>query len=176
MAFTWREIWTIVHGMVLGGLLLLSFSGVIIGIWSLRPNPQEEAIIDKKINRLFSLLVLLTILAWLTVIMGSYFPYAWYRATPPAGADLSQYPMAYLLSKPGLGFWEDYGMEWKEHLAWFAPILLTAAAFIFNRYRRRLFEEPRIRKALMVFLILAFAASAVSGLVGALVTKIAPVR
>ena len=176
MSFTWREIWTIVHGMVLGGLLLLGFSGVIVGFWNLRPNRLEAAATAKQIRTLLIYLLFLTGLAWMTVILGSYFPYAWYRATPPAGADLTQYPMFYLLSKPGFGFWEEYGMEWKEHLAWFVPILLTVVTFIFGRYREKLLGEPGVRKALMIFLLIAFAASAISGFLGAFVTKIAPVR
>lgn len=176
MGFTVREILTIIHGMVLGGLLLLVFSGVLAGLWSLRRYGSIEVAVARHFRALIIGMVIITALAWLTVITGSYLPYPWYRATPPPNADLSQFPMAHLLANPRLAFWEDYGIEWKEHLAWFAPILMTAATFIIIRYREKLFDKKNILKAAMVFLSIAFIAAAISGILGALVTKIAPVR
>jgi uncharacterized membrane protein len=84
--------------------------------------------------------------------------------------------MAYLLANPRLAFLEDYAMEWKEHLAWFAPVLLTAVASVIGRDRTGLLEETKIRRAMLVLLIIAFVAACISGLMGALVAKIAPVR
>lgn len=26
--------------------------------------------------------------------------------------------------------WHDFGMEWKEHVGWLVPLLLTAVAFL----------------------------------------------
>ncbi len=176
MGFTFREILTIVHGMVLGGLLLLVFSGVVAWLWSLKQYGSIEAAAARHFRTLLIGMVIITALTWLTVVTGTYLPYPWYRASPPANADLSQYPMAYLLSNPRLAFWEDYGLEWKEHLAWFAPILITAVTFIIIRYREQLFNKKNILKATLVFLSIAFIAAAISGILGALVTRIAPVR
>lgn len=176
MGFTVREILTIIHGMVLGGLLLLVFSGVLAGLWGLRRYGSIEVAAGRHFRTLFIGMIAITALAWLTVITGTYLPYPWYRATPPSNADLAQFPMAYLLSNPHLAFWEDYGLEWKEHLAWFAPILMTAATFIIIRYREKLFNKKNILRAVTVFLFMAFIAAAIAGILGALVTKIAPVR
>jgi hypothetical protein len=176
MWFSSREFWTIIHGMVLGGLLLLAFSGVLVGLWSLRHNWVNETDLKKHVRILTWAICGLTILAWLTVISGTYLPYPWFRASPGGQADLSHFPQAFLLSNPRLAFWEDYGMEWKEHLAWFAPILMTTVSFIVIRYGSRIAAERRILKALVVFLIIAFAASGIAGLVGAFVTKVAAVR
>ena len=66
-------------------------------------------------------------------------------------------------------------MEWKEHVAWFAPILATVVAYIVWRYRDGLAENDRLRKYTIVFFVLAFAAAAIAGLMGALITKAAPV-
>ena len=43
MGFSSRELWTIIHGMVLGGLLLLGFSGVLVGLWGLRSTGQMDS-------------------------------------------------------------------------------------------------------------------------------------
>jgi len=62
--------------------------------------------------------------------------YPWYRAVPPAGAALAGYPQRLLMSNPATSGWHDIGMEWKEHIAWLAPISLTACAYVFWRYGR----------------------------------------
>ncbi len=176
MGFTVREIVTIIHGMVMGGLLLLGFPAVLIFFWLIRPDSLDADKQQWYFRIAIPLFGLLTVFAWLTVISGTYLPYPWYRAEPLAGADLARYPSAFLTAHPHLAFWEDYGMEWKEHLGWFAPLLLTAVFAILSQYRSRLLEQPNILRAVRIFISLAFVAAAISGLVGALVTKIAPVR
>jgi hypothetical protein len=37
MTVTARELWTLVHGMGLGAIFLLSFAGGLAGLYSLRP-------------------------------------------------------------------------------------------------------------------------------------------
>jgi hypothetical protein len=36
MSITDRELWTVIHGMVLGSLFLLAFAGGLAGLYSLR--------------------------------------------------------------------------------------------------------------------------------------------
>ena len=67
-------------------------------------------------------------------------------------------------------------MEWKEHVAWMAPILATAVAFVVVRYGSRLAEESRIRQALIILFTIAFLAAAPAGLFGAFINKVAPVK
>ena len=67
-------------------------------------------------------------------------------------------------------------MEWKEHVAWEAPILATVVAFIVIWYGRRLAHDDRVRYATMALFVLAFAAAAVAGVFGAFITKAAPVQ
>ncbi len=62
------------------------------------------------------------------------------------------------------------GMEWKEHIAWIAPILATAVAFIVWRY------EGKLRNVLIAVFMLAFSTAAVAGLLGAFITKAAAVH
>jgi predicted permease len=66
-------------------------------------------------------------------------------------------------------------MEWKEHVAWFAPFLATAVAFAVAYYGVQLIRRGDVRRASIVFFVLAFAAAGIAGLFGALITKAAPV-
>jgi uncharacterized membrane protein len=119
----------------------------------------------------------MVVLAWLTVFSGAYIVYPWYRAVPPAGTtDLAMYPRRLLLASGKTSEWHNVGMEWKEHLAWFAPICLTAVAYIFLRYRLRLRQYKEMRHAVMGLIALAFFAAATAGFFGAMLNKNAPVR
>ena len=54
------------------------------------------------------------------------------RAAPPDGTTgdaLRAFPRYFLLANEGLKEWHAFGMEWKEHVAWFAPLLATAVAW-----------------------------------------------
>jgi hypothetical protein len=48
-------------------------------------------------------------------------------------------------------------MEWKEHVAWLAPMIATSAAFLVAYYGRRLARESRVRRVAIVLFMLAFA-------------------
>lgn len=117
----------------------------------------------------------MALLAWVTAVTGTYIVYPWYRAKPPEGtADLTEYPRSLLLSDTGTDLWHRFGMEWKEHVAWEAPILATVVAFIVLWYGRRLAHNSGLRYATMALFVLAFAAAAVAGVFGAFITKAAP--
>jgi hypothetical protein len=62
----------------------------------------------------------MAVVARLTVITSTYIVYPWYRAKAPTGADLSMLPRNLLLSRPDTAGWHNFGMEWMEHVAWFA--------------------------------------------------------
>ncbi len=96
------------------------------------------------------------------------------RAKPPAGADVSSYPKAYLQATPGMPEWHKFGMEWKEHVAWLCPMLATAVAYVVIRYGPQLAHEVKIRRALMVLFSVAFMAAMVAGGLGAALNKVAP--
>jgi hypothetical protein len=66
-------------------------------------------------------------------------------------------------------------MEWKEHIAWIAPMLATVVAFGATNYGRRLAYEPGIRRLLLWIFVGAFATAGIAGLFGALITKAAPI-
>ncbi len=176
MSLTWRELWGIIHGMGLGAIFLLAFAGGLAGLWSLRPELVTAEGVKERLARLRVGTWVMAAVAWLTVFTGTYIVYPWYRAKPPAGADLALYPRALLLSDPSTAGWHRFGMEWKEHIAWLSPILATAVAYVVTRYGPELVHHPRLRRVLMALFATAFATAAVAGLFGAFITKVAPVR
>lgn len=176
MSLTLREFWTAAHGMIFGAVFLLAFAGGLAGLYSLRPELLTAEGMRERVPRIKWGTGLMALIAWLTVISGTYIVYPWYRARPPEGVtDLAGYPRYFLLDNPNLAGWHTFGMEWKEHVAWFAPILATAVFYIAWKYGSELAENDRLRKMVMVLFILAFAAAAIAGLFGALITKAAPI-
>ena len=175
MLITAREFWTLAHGMGFGALFLLAFSGGMVALYSLRPDWLSHRGMIERIRLLKIGTVLMAVVSWLTVITGTYMIYPWYRAKPPEGAaNLLDYPRSFLLSDPNLTFWHTFGMEWKEHIAWFSPILATAVAFIVWHFASQIAEKPKLRSAVITFYILAFSAAAIAGGLGAFITKKAP--
>jgi hypothetical protein len=161
--------------MGLGAIFLLSFAGGLAGLYSLRPEWVTVAGINERIRRLDIGTWVMAVTAWLTVITGTYIAYPWYRAKPPENVtNLSDFPRSFLLSVPDLAQWHTFGMEWKEHVAWFSPILATAVAFVVWRYGDQIAENPKLRNTLIILFVLAFAAAGIAGLFGAFITKAAP--
>jgi hypothetical protein len=66
-------------------------------------------------------------------------------------------------------------MEWKEYIAFFAPISMTMAAAVFIRYGRNLKHHPELRNAVLGFTLISFLAAGIAGFFGAMLNKNAPV-
>jgi len=177
MLVTSREWFGILHGLIFGALFLLAFSGGLYALYSLRPEWLTAKGVTEKVANLKVWSWGMAAVAWLTVLTGTYLVYPWYRAAPSAGVtDLSAFPRYFLLADPSLAWWHRFGMEWKEHIAWLAPIAATVAAYTISKYGLNLANEPKIRTAVIWFFIIAFMAAAVAGVLGAFITKAAPVR
>jgi len=179
MEVSTRELWTLVHGMGFGAIFLLSFGGGLAGLYSLRPELVTVTGIKERMQRLNIGMWAMAIVVWLTVITGTFIVYPWYRAAPPTGtvgAALEAFPRYFLLASKTTAEWHTFGMEWKEHVAWLAPIAATVVAFITTYYGPRLAKHPEIRRAAAIFFIVAFAAAAIAGAFGALITKAAPIQ
>jgi len=182
MEVTGRELWTIVHGMGFGAIFLLAFAGGLAGLYSLRPELVTVSGIQERMRRMNVGMVVLAIVVWLTVISGTWIVYPWYRAAPPAGFDpknaaaLIDFPRYFLLASEHTAEWHKFGMEWKEHVAWLAPMAATIVAFLVPYYGPRLSKHPEIRRAAMIFFVVAFFAAAVAGAFGAFITKAAPLH
>jgi hypothetical protein len=171
MGLTDRELWTAVHGMILWTIFLLGFAAGLAGLWNLRPECVAVAGMPRQLRRLLSGLWVAAAAAWAAVLTGTFVLYPWYRARPPEGANLANYPRAYLQANPEFAEWHD-GMEWKQQVAWLAPILATAVAYVAMRYGPRLAVEAKIRRTLMILLTVAFLASGVAAFVGSFINKI----
>jgi len=190
MELSSRETWTVIHGLVLGTLFLLAFAGGLAGLWSLRPGLLTSAGVTERMGRLKAGVGVMALTAWLTVISGSWKVYPWYRIKlSPVGEDT--YAGCQGLKLPGdtcsprdflksnvsgsTEEWHNFGMEWKEHISWAAPILATAAAFLVYYYGPRLIARPWLRMVVIVMFVGAFAAAVVGGAFGAFLNKVAPI-
>ena len=181
MEITVRSLWTLIHGMGFGALYLLACSGALIELYrfTIPSAPSEPTPGPTPSQERFLRIYLLTmvVLAWVAVLTGAYVIYPWYRATPPPGtADLSMFPQRLLMSNSTTIGWHSLGMEWKEHVAWLAPISITMAAFVFIRYGRDLRNHRQLRAAVLGFTLASFIAAGIAGFFGAMINKYAPVQ
>ena len=185
-----RQFWTVVHGLVLGTVFLLLFGGGLAGLWSLRPGFLTTAGVQERTRRLRIGMWAMAATAWATVITGTWIVYPWYReelavqgdddfagcvgAVLPTGTCS---PRDFLKSNVSgdTESWHNFGMEFKEHIAWAAPFLATAVAFIVAYYGARLIKRPWLRAATIVMFVRTFAAAAIRGFFGAFLNKIAPI-
>ncbi len=175
MVLTPREIWAVIHGMILGSLFLLAYAGGLAELISLGAQWNTPEGIARRVRRLITGTWVMAVVAWLTVITGTYIVYPWYRAPVPPGADLKMFPKGLLVSSPTTAGWHNFGMEWKEHIAWLAPILAIAVAYMVTKYGDRLAKDDEVRRAVIVLFTIAFLTAAVAGLFGAFINKAAPV-
>jgi hypothetical protein len=67
-------------------------------------------------------------------------------------------------------------MEWKEHVAWLAPISITMAAVVVYQYGRNLRLHPQLRNAVLGFVWISLLAAGIAGFFGAMLNKNAPVE
>src|SRR5512141_1053034 len=172
-----REIWTVVHGMVFGFIFLLGFSGALYMVYSMKPELLTADGVSKTVKAAKVYVWGLAISVWAAVFTGAWIVYPWYRAVPPDGTtDLARFPKFLLLASESTAEWHEFGMEWKEHVAFLAPIAATVVAFVVSYYGPTLARKVGERRALMMFFIVSFLAAAAAGLFGAFITKAAPVR
>ena len=177
MEITARALWTLLHGLVFGALYLLACSGALVQIYRFTTSaePLESTPGQERFLRFY--LCAMCVLAWAAVLTGAYVIYPWYRATPPPGTtDLSMFPQHLLMSSPTTIGWHSLGMEWKEHVAWFAPISITMVAFVLIRYGRDLKNHQQLRAAVLSFAVVSFVSAGIAGFFGAMISKYAPVQ
>ena len=177
MEITARSLWTLIHGMGFGALYLLACSGAFIELYRFTTSstPVGETAREERFLKVY--LVTMVVLAWTAVLTGTYVIYPWYRAVPPPGTqDLEPFPQRLLMSSPSTAGWHSLGMEWKEHIAWFAPISITMVAFIFFRYGRDLKNHKQLRTGVLAFALASFVSAGIAGFFGAMLDKYAPVQ
>ncbi|MGH8906634.1 MAG: hypothetical protein ACRD0K_08980 [Egibacteraceae bacterium] len=177
--FTSRQLWLMAH-LGLGVVFIHAFAG---GIATLLPRGTAATrgghyrpFIPSRVKASIRAVSTagMAVVAWLTVLTGTWIVYPWYHAQPPPGVSDIAYPESWLSANPGLSVWHEFGMEWKMHVGWLAPFLATAVAFVVLRCPRALNEDRALRKAVTTYFALAFAVAVVAGLLGAVVNNVAP--
>jgi hypothetical protein len=177
MQMSARALITAVHGMLFGGFFSLAVFGILVElIRSSYAEPGSE--LTQRGRSVASVYLWITAaLGWAAVLAGTYFVYPWYRAIPPPGiADLTAFPQALLLASSTTSGWHRLGMEWKEHVAWLAPIAITMFAYIATTQRSAMKAYPQIRRAVLIFALVAFASAGAAAFFGAMINKHAPVK
>jgi hypothetical protein len=174
MLFSERSIWTMVHGIGLGGAALLGLAAALFYLYAARPVPDPTG--NETGSRAFAMVTVFSaVMLWLTVIIGTYIIFPPYRATPPPGmTDLSQFPRALVLANPSTAWLHTFAMEIKEHMPWIASMLTTAVAFIAVRYPGTVVRDRPLRRMVLTMLAIAFVLVAGISLLGVFVNKVAP--
>ena len=179
MEITLRELVTSIHGMLFGGFFLLALFGAIVLLLD-QSNPDRiagDASPTQPAPYWHTIyLIAMVALGGAAVLSGAYIIYPWYRAIAPSGADLALYPKFLLTSHPTTAGWHNFGMEWKEHVAWIAPMASTMVAWILLKHRAAWNAHRPIRTTVLGFAAVAFLAAAIAGGWGAMIDKKAPVQ
>ncbi|MDP1858983.1 MAG: hypothetical protein Q8K82_09945 [Gemmatimonadaceae bacterium] len=177
MLFTGRSIWTMIHGIALGGAALMGLSAALFSLRAMRVAGASDVAAQHQSRYLAWLTVFVAVVLWLTVLVGTYVNFPPYRATPPAGlTDLSQFPRTLLQSNPGTVWLHAFAMETKEHVPWIAAMLATAVAFVGVRYRSTLLGDAQLRRTTTALLVICFLLVSAVSLLGVFINKVAPLE
>ena len=177
MLFSERSLWTMLHGIGLGGGALLALAAALFAVYVTHPRETETGLVTDRSGRIAGVTVLAAVLLWLTTLVGTYVVFPPYRTTPPEGTlDLAPYPRALILGDPTTAWLHAFAMETKEHLPFIASILVTAVAFVAWRYRSRFLTDAGLRRVGAGMLAIAFMIVAYVSLLGVFVNKVAPLE
>jgi hypothetical protein len=175
MLFTDRSIWTMIHGIALGGAALMGVSATLFSLRAM--SPDDSAASAEQPIHLIWLTVLTAVVLWLAVLVGTYVTFPPYRATPPEGvSDLGRFPKSLIQSRPGTAWLHSFAMEIKEHVPWIAAMLATAVAFVTVRYRQRLLIDRSLRGMATMLTGICLLLVSVVALLGVFVNKVAPLE
>ena len=170
MHLTNREIWALVHGLLIGGSFLLAFTGGLVALAGLRSDYLTAKGIRDRVVQLRIGVCVMAVMAWVIVLSGIWVLLPWYREETPDS------PRSILLSDPSTRQWHEFADVWKTHVAFMAPILATAAAALVVYYGRTLAHDRVARNLVLAVLLGAFAVASVAAVLGTLVTRAAPIR
>ena len=165
-----REIWALVHGMLIGGPFLLAFTGGIVALYGLRSEYLTADGLRDRVAQLRIGATAMAVLAWATVLIGVWVLLPWYREDSPDS------PQSLLLADPDTRLWHEFADVWKTHVAFMSPILATAAAALVVYYGPALARDRTARNVVLGLFLAAFAVAGLAALVGSLVTRAAPIR
>jgi hypothetical protein len=170
MDLTYREIWALVHGLLIGGSLLLAFAGTLIALAGLRSDYVTAEGIRNRVKQLRIGTCAMAAMAWTIALIGVWVLVPWYSEDTPNS------PRSRLIADPSTRQWHDFADVWKTHVAFMAPILATAAAVLVVYYGRGLARDRTVRNIVLALVLAAFAVATIAALIGSLVTREAPLR
>jgi hypothetical protein len=170
MDLTFREIWALVHGLMIGGPFLLAFAGALVALAGLRADHLTETGIDVRVRQLRIGTCVMAAMAWSIVLIGIWVLLPWYSEDTPDS------PRSRLLGDPSTRQWHEFADVWKTHVAFMSPILATSAAWLVVYYGRGLARDRTLRSIVLALLLAAFAVASLAALIGSLVTRAAPLR
>jgi hypothetical protein len=170
MDLTYREIWALIHGLMIGGPLLLAFAGVLVALAGLGADYLTADGIHHRVKQLRIGTCVIAAMAWTNVLIGTWVLLPWY------GQDTPDSPRSRLLADPSTRQWHEFADVWKTHIAFMSPILATAAAALVIYYGPGLARDRTIRNIALALLLAAFAVASLAAVIGSLVTRAAPLR
>lgn len=175
--FSDRSVWTMIHGIVLGGGALMALAAALFSLRAMRAADPSNVAAQDQSRYLAWLVVFAAAALWLTVLIGTYVNFPPYRAAPPDGlTDLSQYPRSLIQSNPETVWLHALAMEIKEHVPWTAAMLATAVAFVATRYRSKLLTDTRLNGMATTLLAICFLLASIVGVLGIFINKVAPLE
>lgn len=170
MQLSSREMWALVHGLVIGGPFLLGFTGALVSLAGLRTDYLTPEGIRTRVTQLRIGTSVMAAMAWAIVFIGTWVLLPWYRE------DSADSPRSILLSDPDTRQWHEFADVWKTHVAYMAPIFATAAAALVLYYGSSLARDRTARNLVLTLVLGAFAVASLAALIGSLVTRAAPIR
>jgi hypothetical protein len=179
--FSDRGLLTMLHGLVLSGGALLLLIVALFACWAFAGPGQLTVAPSQRVTvpprhaaSLRWLLIVGTLLLWLTVISGTYVIFPLYRAPAPEGITvLTEYPRALLMAGDDTRWLHAFGMEIKEHVPWIAAMLSTALVVVARR-NHDLLAQPEWRRLTMTLLVVVVLLVTGAALLGTFVNKVAP--
>ena len=170
MDVTYRESWALIHGLVIGGPLLLAFAGTLSALVGLRADYLTGEGIHNRVKLLQIGTCVMAGMTWTLVLIGIWVLLPWYSEDTPSS------PRSRLLADPSTRQWHELADVWKSHVAFMAPILASAAAALVVYYGAALARDRTTRNIVLALLLAAFTVASLSALLGSLVTRAAPLR
>ncbi len=170
MDLTHREIWALVHGLLIGGPFLLAFAGALVARRGTSRRLPDCTGDSDHVKHLRIGVGVMAGMAWVIVLIGLWILLPWYAEDTPDS------PRSRLLADPSTKQWHEFADVWKTHVAFMAPILATAAAALVVYYGPGLARDRTVRNVVLGLVLAAFSVASVAALVGALVTRAAPLR
>lgn len=171
MALGTAGLWASIDGAASGVVLFLAFTASLVEFRYLRPGWATPVGLDRAIRRLQIETWVVAALAWLVVLTGTYLAQPG-RPAPPVVAGLAAAAGRYAQERGPLSAASGVGLDWKEHVAWLAPLLATSVALIVREYRQSLLYHPWVRRFTITLFVLTFAAVAIAGGLGGLFTRV----